>query len=118
MRFGNIEIDEERFEIRRAGSVVRAEPRVYDFILYLARHRGRVITKQELLDQLWRESHVGDGVLARCACIARRLLGDSSLINTVPRRGYRWMAAAREDISPANETITSAAPLPPLHVDP
>jgi DNA-binding winged helix-turn-helix (wHTH) protein len=96
LRFGHVEIDEDRFEIRVTGHVLRMEPRVYDFIRYLARHHGRVITKQELLRELWGESHVGEAVLARCACIARRLLGDAALISTVPRRGYSWVAEPAE----------------------
>jgi DNA-binding winged helix-turn-helix (wHTH) protein len=98
LRFGHIEIDEERFEIRVTGHVQRVEPRVFDFISYLARHRGRVITKQELLDQIWGQSHVGDAVLARCACIARRLLGNASLISTIPRRGYSWVAEPADEL--------------------
>lgn len=86
-----IEIDEQRFELRRGGLQVAIEPKVLEFILYLVRHKRRVVSKRELLDELWKETHVVESVLTRCACLARRALGSPALIGTVYGRGYRWM---------------------------
>jgi DNA-binding winged helix-turn-helix (wHTH) protein len=87
---GEVEIDEDCFELRRRGVCVPVEPRVLEFILYLVRHRTRLVSKHELLDQLWKEAFVVDSVLARCACLARQALGRHELIRTVYGRGYRW----------------------------
>jgi DNA-binding winged helix-turn-helix (wHTH) protein len=90
IRTGKLEIDLHRFELRHAGRLLPVEPRVFDFVHYLAQHRERVITKAELVNQVWHGAHVTDSALARCASIARKALGDPSLIATVHRRGYRW----------------------------
>jgi DNA-binding winged helix-turn-helix (wHTH) protein len=86
----DVEIDEGCFELRRNGVVVPVEPRVLEFILYLVRHRPRLVSKHELLDQVWSEALVVDSVLTRCACLARQALGRHELIRTVYGRGYRW----------------------------
>jgi DNA-binding winged helix-turn-helix (wHTH) protein len=86
----DVEIDECSFELRRKGVAVSVEPRVLEFILYLVRHRPRLVPKHELLDQLWSQAFVVDSVLTRCACLARQALGRHELIRTVYGRGYRW----------------------------
>jgi DNA-binding winged helix-turn-helix (wHTH) protein len=90
VRVGRVEIDPRRFEVRTGSAVLTLEPRVFDFLIYLARHRDRVVTKNELVAEVWAGCHVGDAALARCASLARKALGDPGLIVTVHRRGYRW----------------------------
>jgi DNA-binding winged helix-turn-helix (wHTH) protein len=87
-----VEIDDEGFELRKNGVPVPIEPKVLEFILYLVRHRTRVVSKRELLDQVWSDTFVAESVLARCACLARQALGRHELIRTVYGRGYRWAA--------------------------
>jgi DNA-binding winged helix-turn-helix (wHTH) protein len=87
---GEIEIDEDRFELRKRGVSVPIEPKVLEFILYLVRHRTRLVPKEELLHQVWKEACVVDSVLTRCACLARQAVGSHALIRTVYGRGYRW----------------------------
>ena len=82
--------DDACFELKRDGGIVEVEPRVFDFILYLIKHRARVVLKDELLNQVWKQSCISESALTRCACEARKALGDSSLIKTVRGRGYRW----------------------------
>lgn len=88
---GDVEIDEEGFELCRKGVRVTVEPRVLEFILHLIRNRARLVTKDELLQALW-QSFVVDSVVTRCACLARKTLGDPTLIRTIYGRGYRWSA--------------------------
>jgi DNA-binding winged helix-turn-helix (wHTH) protein len=90
VRVGRVEIDPRRFEVRTGAVTVTVEPRVFDFMLYLARHRDRVVSKTELVAEVWAACHVGDAALARCASLARKALRDPKLIVTVHRRGYRW----------------------------
>ena len=86
---GDVEIDEDAFELSRKGSRVSIEPRVLEFILHLIRNRSRLVTKDELILALWR-SFVVDSVVTRCACLARKALGNPSHIRTIYGRGYRW----------------------------
>src|SRR5215216_4237472 len=51
-RFGDCELDDQRYELRRGGALVHLEPQVLEVLAYLARHRDRVVPKAELLDQI------------------------------------------------------------------
>ena len=52
-RFGDYELDTQLFELRSAGTPLPLEPKVFDLLTHLIRHRDRVVTKQELLTRLW-----------------------------------------------------------------
>ncbi len=62
---------------------------------YLVEHSGRVVTKKELLGDIWPDTYVSAGVPAVCIRELRRALGDEAerprFIETVPRRGYRFI---------------------------
>jgi DNA-binding winged helix-turn-helix (wHTH) protein len=108
-RFGDCELDEERYELRRRGRPVRLEPRVFDVLHHLLRHRERVVAKSELLDAFWPGLAVSDSVLPRCIAAARRALGDDPrrqrAIQTLHGRGYRFVAKAeaRDAVSPRQD---------------
>jgi DNA-binding winged helix-turn-helix (wHTH) protein/Tfp pilus assembly protein PilF len=91
--FGDIDIDETRFELRRAGQVVPVEPRVFDLIRFLAANPNRLITKDDLIAEVWQGRIVSDATLSTAIKSARRALGDddaaTSRIRTVRGRGFR-----------------------------
>lgn len=93
-RFEGYELDIARYSLRNAGGTVSIEPRVLEFLHYLVSNRHRLVSKSELLDELWTEDFVSDGVLTRCVYLARLALGDSSdrqhFIKTVRGRGYQF----------------------------
>jgi DNA-binding winged helix-turn-helix (wHTH) protein len=97
--FGDFELDERLFELRRSGAIVKIEPKVFDVMRYLVNHAERVVAKDELLDALWPGEHVSDSVLPRCITVARKALGDDPnaqrMIQTVHGRGYRFVAEVR-----------------------
>jgi DNA-binding winged helix-turn-helix (wHTH) protein/tetratricopeptide (TPR) repeat protein len=96
VRAGSFEIDLLARELRVAGRVCAVEPRVFALIAYLAQRPDRVVTRQELLRGVWPDQRVSDAALARAVMKARQVLGDtgeSSPIRTVPRVGYRFVAA-------------------------
>jgi DNA-binding winged helix-turn-helix (wHTH) protein/tetratricopeptide (TPR) repeat protein len=82
--------------LARAGQPVAVEPRVFDLLACLVRHHDRVVSKDELLDEVWPDEPVSIGVIARAVMKARRALGDDEregqLVRTVPRVGYRFVA--------------------------
>jgi DNA-binding winged helix-turn-helix (wHTH) protein len=110
-RFGEIEIDDRLYQLRRAGSVLHVEPRVFDLLLYLVRHRDRAVTKPELLEAVWQGVAVSDSVLSTAMNGVRRTLGASGRgegpIETLYGRGYRFRAPVEEQAEP------DAAPVPP-----
>ena len=101
--FPQFELDEERFELRRDGQSVKVEPRVLEVLVYLIRNAGRVVTKEELLDSVWKKSFVSDSALTRCIMEARRAIGDPErevpLIKTVHGRGYRFEGCKAEVVA-------------------
>jgi DNA-binding winged helix-turn-helix (wHTH) protein/class 3 adenylate cyclase len=97
--FQDCRLDDETCELARQGEVVPLQPKVLDLLLYLLRHRDRVVSKDELLDQVWPGVAVGDAVLTRAINLARNALGDAgrdrAVIRTLPRKGYRFCAEVR-----------------------
>lgn len=114
--FGDCELDEALFQLRRAGRPVKVEPKVFDVLLYLLRHCDRVVSKDELLDALWPGETVTESVLPRCVAAARRATGDDRasqrVIQTVHGRGYRFVADLR-DAAPETHSAAVRAPEAP-----
>lgn len=81
----------------RAEEQVRVEPRVMDVLVHLAARAGEVVSKEELVEQVWQGRYVTDDVLTVTIHALRKALGDDArqprYIETVQRRGYRWIAA-------------------------
>ena len=94
--FGDCELDEARFELRRCGAVVKVEPKTFDVLAYLVKCADRVVSKDELLDAVWPGQVVSESVLPKCVAAARRAVGDTRapqpVIRTVHGRGYRFVA--------------------------
>jgi DNA-binding winged helix-turn-helix (wHTH) protein len=82
-------------ELRRGGSLIALRPKVYALLVYLLENHGRLIPKDEMIQAVWGDVHVGDGSLNRAIAELRGILGDDSraprLIETVPRRGYKFV---------------------------
>jgi DNA-binding winged helix-turn-helix (wHTH) protein/tetratricopeptide (TPR) repeat protein len=99
-RFGDFELSEPLFELRRRGTPVPVQPKVLDLLLHLVRDRDRVVSKAELLAALWRDVVVTEASLSKAVSAARRALGDGAdeqrHIRTVRGRGFRFVAAVEE----------------------
>lgn len=91
---GGIELDELTLELRRGGQPVAIEPKPLELLMLLVRQPDAVVTKDELLDQVWAGRVVSESVLTKCVAKLREALGDSeqTLIKTVHGFGYRLMA--------------------------
>jgi DNA-binding winged helix-turn-helix (wHTH) protein/tetratricopeptide (TPR) repeat protein len=114
--FGEFELDERLYQLRRGGAVVKLEPKVFDVLAHLIRFRARVVSKEELLDSLWRGEFVSESVLPRCIAAARKALADtrsaSTFIATVYGRGYRFLAEVAERADAAGSAPGATAPQP------
>src|SRR5437867_7173217 len=130
--FGEYERDTRLYELRHAGQPCKLEPQVFNVLRYLIEHCDRVVTKDELLEQLWPNQFISEVTLNHRVMAARKAIGDSGreqrCIKTVHGRGYRFIAEVRA-VAPAGEPpprglgIPSAPPvalagewLPPLFV--
>lgn len=105
-RFGEYELDDARRELRRAGVPVETEPKAFELLLFLIRHRDRAVSKDELQNELWPRSIVTETALTRCVMKARRAVGDDAanqrVIRTLQRHGYRFIADMHPEEAAAN----------------
>ena len=96
-RFDDIEIDAEGFRVTKAGASVRLEPKALEVLLFLAANAGRLVTKAEIQAAVWTDTFVTENALTRLVAQIRKGLGDDArdacYIETVPTRGYRFVAS-------------------------
>jgi len=115
-RFGDFELDLDRYELRRAGEVVKTEPRVLEVLNYLIERRDRVVPKEELHDSMWHDVYVSESALTTAIRDARRALGDSSSharwIRTIYGRGFRFVGDATVDEGPSVPETPIPSPPP------
>lgn len=99
LRFGTFDLDLEHQELRRAGMRMHLQPQPLKVLALLARRQGELVTRDELRLHLWGADTFVDFErgLNYCLSRVRGVLGDSAsaprFIETLPRRGYRFVAA-------------------------
>ncbi len=114
--FGPFRLDVKERLLLREGETVPLTPKAFDMLLALVENSGHLVEKNELMQRLWPDSFVEEGSLAQNISLLRKALGESEsqkFIETVPRRGYRFVArvlSKPEQI--ADRTIKSIAVLP------
>ena len=104
--------------ISQNGTSTRVEPKVMEVLVCLSRHAGEPVTKEELLETVWRDTFVTDDVLKRSVSELRRVFEDdareSRIIETIPKRGYRLLAA----VQPVNGHVQGGAGPQPVEIPP
>ena len=94
---------------------VRIPPKAFDVLRYLVENPERLVTQDELLEALWPDTYVNPEVLRKYILDVRKILGDRSdrpeFIETLPKRGYRFVAAVSDD-GAAEPLPASAAAVP------
>jgi TolB-like protein len=115
-RFGEFELDLDRYELRRGGEVLKTEPRVLEVLNYLIAQRERVVPKEELHDSIWRDVYVSESALTTTIRDARRALddspGDARWIRTIYGRGFRFVGEVVDDRTPVETAPPRPAPPP------
>ena len=111
-RLGDWEVLPLRGVLRRDGHEEKPEPRVFGVLIALARRDGDLVTRDELVDELWDGRPTSDEPINRCLSQLRRHLGDKSrphrYVETLTRRGYRLVQPV-ELLEPA-ATVTPSTP--------
>jgi len=111
-RVGEIEIDPARNCLRRGDQEQTLRQKSFQVLVYLLEHRERLVTKEELIKQVWDGLAVTDDAVVQIIVDIRRALGDDSrhprLIRTIPKAGYHFISPV-EIISPAPSTIVPSA---------
>jgi len=103
--FGPYRLDAVERVLLRDGQPVTLPPKDLETLLVLVEKAGHIVEKEELLEKVWPGVFVEEGNLARHIFNLRQVLGDTAdgrkYIETIPKRGYRFVAAVDEDGEPA-----------------
>ena len=112
--FGDHVLDVDRRELRRRGELIALEPQVFDLLVYLVRNRGRVVSRDDLLEAIWGGRIVSESTMTSRINAARKAIGDTGgaqrLIRTVPRKDIRFVGVVQEDQEPADARSIAADP--------
>lgn len=96
----DVEIDPGCASVHRGGRDVELRAKAFLVLLYLVEQRHRVVSKEELFDRVWSGTAVTDAALIGCVQEIRKALGDPAkvprFIKTLPKLGYRFVAAVEE----------------------
>ena len=126
-RFAGCELDPAERRLVAHGQPVTLTPKVFDTLVLLVEHAGRVVSKDELMAALWPRGFVHESNLTKHIWLIRKALGDSEhdarCIETVPKLGYRFVApvevTSRADLARRHPRESgNPAPLPPASETP
>lgn len=97
--FGAFRLDATERRLVRDGHAVSLTPKAFHTLVLLVENGGHLLGKEELIREVWPDSFVEEGGLARNISVLRKALGDSPdgqrLIETVPKRGYRFVGVVK-----------------------
>jgi Tol biopolymer transport system component/DNA-binding winged helix-turn-helix (wHTH) protein len=97
--FGSFTLDPDERLLLRDGKPVQLTPKVFDLLLLLVENKGRLLEKEDLMSALWQDSFVEESNLSFNISILRKTLGEDPkqrrYIETVPKRGYRFIASVK-----------------------
>ncbi len=108
--FEDYALDTDRRELMKANRPIAVQPQVFDVLAFLIANRGRVVTKDELIEAVWDGRVVSESSLTSRINAARSAIGDSGedqrLVRTASRKGFRFIGTVRE-------TAATETPAPP-----
>jgi DNA-binding winged helix-turn-helix (wHTH) protein/tetratricopeptide (TPR) repeat protein len=110
-RFDRFTLHISERQLMNAEQPVHLTPKVFDCLVYLVQRAGRLVSKEELMEGVWPDSFVEEANLTRNIHILRKVLGQTDekiLIETVPTKGYRFVAEVRSE-TPATKVESDLA---------
>ena len=112
--FGPFRLDAAQGLLLRDGKPVPLTPKAYETLLALVESEGRLLSKEELLKRVWPDTFVEEGNLTHNVWTLRKTLGEeeegAKYIETIPRRGYRFVASVTEGFGAEEGAASSPAP--------
>lgn len=94
--FGLFRLDESERLLLREGLPVGLTPKVFDTLVALIEQSGHLVEKEDLMERLWPDTFVEEGALTRNISDLRKALGDARFVETVPKRGYRFVFPVKQ----------------------
>lgn len=112
-RFADFELDAEQRQLRRRGEPVALEPKPFDFLCLLVGQAGSLVTKDQLIEEIWAGRVVTESVITRSAAKVRKALGETTAeqLVTVHGYGYRFEVEVQRVLPPqASEEVSEDSP--------
>src|SRR5215213_150237 len=113
--FGRFRLKVAERVLLREGELVPLTPKVFDILVTLVEHGGQVVSKDDLMKRIWPNTFVEEGNLTQNISLLRKALGETpggvQFIETVPRRGYRFVAETNHASGNGNSELAVPAPL-------
>jgi DNA-binding winged helix-turn-helix (wHTH) protein/TolB-like protein len=103
--FGEYRFDSEKRVLWLHGEIVSLPPKAAEVLLLLVENKGNLVERREILEKVWTDTFVEEANVNYVISLLRKTLGGDGVIQTIPRRGYRFAAAVNEIQSRAPETI-------------
>src|SRR5262245_31464380 len=123
--FGNFRLDTKEKTLYREHEPIALRPKVFETLQVFVEHPGRLLEKDELMEKIWKDQFVEETNLTFNIKVLRRILNDDAhnprFIETVPRRGYRFIAEVKPRFdnrvarTEAVQPIATARPLASRH---
>lgn len=105
-KFEAFTIDTDQLELMNGDDVIPLQPQAFSLLVFLIENRDRVVSKDEIFENVWQGRTVGDGTLnARVNALRRALEDDGvkqSMIKTYPRQGFRFVGKMTHSQTPSN----------------
>ncbi|HEX8246566.1 MAG TPA: winged helix-turn-helix domain-containing protein [Pyrinomonadaceae bacterium] len=93
--FGDFLLDLEQKRLLREGQSVSLQPKVFNLLVFFVERRGELVSREELMQAVWADTFVEETNLRFCIHALRKALGEG-FVETVPKRGYRFIAEVVE----------------------
>lgn len=106
--FENFRLDAKNQSLWRGETLVSISPKALEILILLVEKRGEIVSRDELLAVVWKDTFVEEGNINYTISLLRKTLENKTLIQTVPRRGYRFVADLKE-ISPNDKVLSKSA---------
>ncbi len=97
--FGEFRFDTTERTLWRNGEIVPLPPKAAEILALLIENSGQIVTRDDLLATVWKDTFVEEGNINYTISLLRKAMGDKDLIQTVPRRGYRFAPTRSEEES-------------------
>lgn len=102
-RFGNFSLDTAERLLFDGDGTVSLTPKALDTLVFLVENGGHVLSKEEIMEEVWADSFVEENNLAQNISILRKTFGAAKFIETVSKRGYRFIAPVEiDELNPAD----------------
>ncbi len=110
-RFNDCEIDPKTHCLKVGGVPREVEPQVFDLLVFMARNPGRLISHDELVQEIWHGRIVSDSAISARISAARAAVDDDGkrqhVIKTVPRRGFQFVADTEDSHTAIGSELTN-----------